>query len=96
MTTTAFSMRLPEELKTSLKEISELSHRSQSQVAVKVIAEHIVRNKWKMQATQEAKILAENGKFISHAATDAWLDSWGSENELASPGADVSSKVKLI
>lgn len=41
MTTTAFSMRLPEELKTSLKEISELSHRSQSQVAVKVIAEHI-------------------------------------------------------
>ena len=92
MTTTAFSMRLPEELKASLREISMLSHRSQSQVAVKAIAEYIDRNKWKMQAIQEAKVLAEKGGFISHAATDAWLDSWGSDDELATPEADVFLK----
>lgn len=85
-------MRIPEELKSSLKEISLLAHRSQSQIAVKAIAEYIERNKWKMQAIQKAKVRAEKGEFISLAATDAWLDSWGSDDELATPAADVFLK----
>ncbi|TXL20824.1 CopG family transcriptional regulator [Methylococcaceae bacterium HT5] len=75
MTTTAFSMRIPEELKTSLKEMSALSHRSQSQIAIKAIAEYVNRNEWKMKAIQEAKKQADKGEFISHAATETWLDS---------------------
>ncbi|TXL15843.1 CopG family transcriptional regulator [Methylococcaceae bacterium HT4] len=68
-------MRIPEELKTSLKEMSALSHRSQSQIAIKAIAEYVNRNEWKMKAIQEAKKQADKGEFISHAATETWLDS---------------------
>ena len=92
MTTTAFSMRIPEELKTSLKEISALSHRSQSQIAVKAIAEYVAKNEWKMKAIQEAKKQADIGEFVSHATTDTWLDSWGTENELSMPDVDIFNK----
>ncbi|GAW85618.1 conserved hypothetical protein [Bathymodiolus platifrons methanotrophic gill symbiont] len=92
MTTTAFSMRIPEELKTSLKEMSALSHRSQSQIAIKAIAEYVNRNEWKMKAIQEAKKQADKGEFISHAATETWLDSWGEENELTIPEVDIFIK----
>ena len=85
-------MRIPEELKTSLREISALSHRSQSQIAVKAIAEYVARNEWKMKAIQEAKKQSDKGEFVSQAATDAWLDSWGTENELTIPEVDIFIK----
>ncbi|TXK97269.1 hypothetical protein BMR02_09850 [Methylococcaceae bacterium HT1] len=85
-------MRIPEELKTSLKEMSALSHRSQSQIAIKAIAEYVNRNEWKMKAIQEAKKQADKGEFISHAATETWLDSWGEENELTIPEVDIFIK----
>ena len=92
MTTTAFSRRIPKELKTSLKEMSVLSHHSQSQIAVKAIAEYVEKNEWKMKAIQEAKKQADKGEFVSHAATDTWLDSWGTENELTMPEVDIFNK----
>lgn len=89
MTTTQFSMRLPEELKSSLLEISKMSHRSQSQIATKAIAEYVERNQWKMKALAEAKKEADKGVFVSHENINTWLDSWGSENELPAPTADI-------
>ena len=44
MATTQFSLRLPEDLKNSLLEISKLAHRSQSQIAVRAITEYVERN----------------------------------------------------
>lgn len=89
MTTTQFSMRLPEGLKNSLKEISELSHRSQSQIATRAIAEYVEKNEWKMRAVAEAVEEADKGIFISHEKIDNWLDSWGTENELSAPTPDI-------
>ncbi len=89
MAMTQFSMRLPEELKSSLKEISKLSHRSQSQIATKAIAEYVEKNEWKMKAIAEAVEEADKGIFISHGKIDSWLDSWGSENELPAPTPDI-------
>lgn len=89
MATTQFSMRLPEDLKNSLQEISKISHRSQSQIATKAIAEYVEKNKWKMEAINKAIKEADKGIFISHEKIDNWLDSWGSENELSSPTPDI-------
>lgn len=89
MTTTQFSMRISDDLKKSLETISKISHRSQSQIANKAIAEYIEKNEWKLKAIQEAKKEADKGVFVSQEAVIDWLDSWGSENELQAPEADI-------
>lgn len=87
--TTQFSMRISDDLKKSLETISKISHRSQSQIATKAIAEYVARNEWKLKAIQEAKNEADKGVFVSQEAITDWLDSWGSENELQAPEADI-------
>jgi predicted transcriptional regulator len=89
--TTQFSMRIPDELKKSLEAISQISHRSQSQIATKALAEYVQKNEWKLKAIQEAKKQADKGVFISQKAISDWLDSWGSENELEAPVPDIFS-----
>lgn len=89
MTTTQFSMRLSDELKKSLETISKISHRSQSQIATKAIAEYVERNEWKLKAIQEAKIEADKGVFVSQETIIDWLDSWGGENEPRAPEVDI-------
>lgn len=89
MTTTQFSMRISDDLKKSLETISKISHRSQSQIANKAIAEYVEKNEWKLKAIQEAKKEADKGVFVSQEAIFDWLDSWGSENELQAPEADI-------
>lgn len=84
-----FSMRLPKNLKNSLKEISHLSHRSQSQIATKAISEYVEKNEWRMKAMTEATRAADKGIFISHEKIDSWLGSWGEKNELLAPTPDI-------
>lgn len=92
MTNSQFSMRLSVDLKQSLETISKISHRSQSQIATKAIAEYVARNEWKLKALKEAKEEADKGVFVSQEAIIDWLDSWGSENELKAPDADIFPK----
>jgi predicted transcriptional regulator len=92
MATTQFSLRLPEDLKNSLSEISKLAHRSQSQIAVRAITEYVERNEWKIKALQAAKQEADKGVFVSHDAIDTWLDSWGTDDEIPAPKPDVFLK----
>ncbi len=47
-------------------------------------------NRYKTSALQEAKKEADEGFFVSQEAIINWLDSWGSENELPPPEADLS------
>lgn len=92
MPSTPFSIRLPDELKQSLATISQLTHRSQSQIIAKAIAEYINRNEWKLKAIQSAKVEAENGIFVSQDATLNWLDSWGTDDEKDAPEPDIAPK----
>ena len=91
MSSTPFSIRLPNELRESLAAISRISHRSQSEIASKAIAEYVAKNEWKLKAIQEAKQEADKGVFISQEATLSWLDSWGTDDELEAPSSDSTS-----
>lgn len=92
MPSTPFSIRLTDELRKSLATISHLTHRSQSQIAAKAIAEYVSQNEWKLKAIHEAKAEANKGVFVSQEATLDWLDSWGTENEQGAPEPDISLK----
>ena len=89
MSNTPLSIRLPDELHESLASISRMSHRSQSQIATKAIAEYIAKHEWKLKAIQSAKLEADKGVFISQEATLNWLDSWGTDNEQQAPSPDI-------
>ncbi len=90
MASTLFSIRLANDLRERLATISRISHRSQSQIASKAIAEYVAKTEWKLKAIQEAKLEADNGVFVSQEATFNWLDSWGTDDELKAPSPDIT------
>ena len=91
---TSLSVRLTDELKENLKVISQLTHRSQSQIVARAIAEYVGRYEWKLKAIQAAKVEADTGVFVSQNAILDWLDSWGTDEEQIAPEADISSKLR--
>lgn len=93
MPSTPFSIRLTDELRESLATISQLTHRSQSQIAAKAIAEYVSRNEWRLKEIQAAKAEAEKGVFVSQEAALNWLDSWGTEHETDAPEPDIFPKL---
>lgn len=93
MSSSQFSMKIPEELKISLVALSEISHRSQSYLATKAIAEYITRNEWKIKALHEAKLEADKGIFISQNAMESWVNSLDLNNKLPVLKPDIVSHI---
>jgi predicted transcriptional regulator len=87
-----FTVRLPDDLKAELELLAKATNRSKSYLATKAIADYLQRNAWQIKELQQAAQEADQGEFVSEEAVDAWLDSWGRENELTPPRSDVVIK----
>ncbi len=85
MGTTQFSMRISDELKQSLENISKITNRSQSQLASMAIADYVKRMEWKLKAIQIGKKEADKGDFVSQEAVIQWLETWGNQDESQAP-----------
>ena len=92
MASVPFSLRLDEEIKTRLKKEAKEMNRSESFVAATAIQEYLTAREHERRMIDEAVEQADKGVFVSSAAMGAWVDSWGSENELKPPKTDVRSK----
>jgi RHH-type rel operon transcriptional repressor/antitoxin RelB len=92
MSTTVFTVRLPEDVKAQLELLAKATNRSKSYLASKAISEYLRRNAWQVQELQEAAKEADKGVFVSEEAVDAWLSSWGKDDELPMPKADTRLK----
>jgi RHH-type transcriptional regulator, rel operon repressor / antitoxin RelB len=92
MSNAIFTVRLPDDLKAELDLLAKATNRSKSYLATKAIADYLQRNAWQIKELRQAAQEADEGAFISENAVDAWLDSWGSENELPPPQPDVTIK----
>lgn len=92
MSNAIFTVRLPDDLKAELDLLAKATNRSKSYLATKAIADYLQRNAWQIRELQQAAQEADEGAFVSGEAVDAWLDSWGAENELAPPQPDVTIK----
>ena len=89
MATSPFSLRLTAEVKTMLKQEAAQMNRSESFVATTAIRNFLLARQQKRQAIDAAIEEANQGLFISSQAMGAWVDSWGSENELPPPEVDI-------
>ena len=82
------SVRLQSEIETPLKELAIKLDRSKNYLINQAIKEFIARNKLDEQRwneTLDAIESVKSGQLIDGQSVDNWLDSWGTENELAPP-----------
>jgi predicted transcriptional regulator len=89
MTITPFSVRIDDSVREKLEKICDLTDRSKAYITSKAITEYVERNAWKVEALKQAKKEAEKGEFISHQAMGEWINSLGTDKELAPPEIDV-------
>ena len=66
---------------------SQVDRRSRSFLASKAIQEYLEANEWQVSALRET--LDRAGKpeahFIEHEKITNWLETWGTDNEVAPP-----------
>lgn len=84
-----FSLRLDADIKAKLKNEAKLLNRSESFIATTAIKNYLSAREQKRHAIDKAVLQADQGDFISREVMGAWVDSWGSDNELALPEVDV-------
>ena len=83
------SIRLQPDIETPLEELAAKLDRSKNYIINQAIKEFIERqsvedSRW--SETLEALSSIKNGSSIPEADVNAWLESWGSDEELSPPG----------
>ncbi len=89
MRTVPFSFRIDPEVKTRLEQEAERDDRSASYLAQKAIEGYLDGREYFREEMRAAIAEADKGIFISEEVMDAWVNSWGTENELPVPKPDV-------
>jgi predicted transcriptional regulator len=87
--TSPLSLRLDPDVRSRLQREADMEDRSLSYVAQKAIVAFLDAQESKRQAIAQAVAEADKGVFVSDEAMTSWVDSWGTDNELPLPRADV-------
>jgi len=78
--------RVSPELKERLQALAKDTNRSESYLAAEAIAEYVEMNAWQVKEIRRRLDEAKAGApGVAHEEVDAWVRSWGSENELPKP-----------
>jgi predicted transcriptional regulator len=89
MTSVPFTFRIDEEIKLLLEKEAKIEDRSASNIVQRAVTDYLDAKAYKRECIREALLEAEKGEFISEEAIEAWMNSWGTENELPMPEPDV-------
>ena len=89
MELTVLSVRIPEQLKEQLDYLSRSTKRSKAYLAAEALGDYVKKNAWRAKELHEAISEADKGVFVSHEAMVAWVDSLGTDKELAPPKPDI-------
>ena len=81
------TVRLNPELKAKLDALAESTRRSKSWLAAEAIDQYVEQETWQIQRIEEALALADspNAQWVEWDEVDAWLESWGAEDEQPAP-----------
>jgi predicted transcriptional regulator len=88
--TSPYSIRLDDELRRSLEREAEIEDRPPAQLAVRAIRSMLEAKAAKRAAIDAALAHADQGRFISAEAMNAWIDSWDAGEEIPVPSASTT------
>lgn len=84
--TDAVTVTLPREAVSALKSLAERTERDIDELIAEAVANYLEHQEW--IATQVREAIAEidaGARMIPHAEVRAWVESWGTDNELPMP-----------
>jgi len=82
------SVRIQADLSERLDEVAAKLHRSKSSIINQAVSEFLTHQQQEQQRWQETLVALESvrqGDVVSGEATQAWLESWGTDAELSPP-----------
>jgi predicted transcriptional regulator len=81
------TVRLAPELKAKLDALAISTKRSKSWLAAEAIAQYLEQEAWQIERIEESVALADSPapQWVEWDAVDAWLESWGTEDEQPAP-----------
>jgi predicted transcriptional regulator len=84
MKTVPVTIRVSEEERVRLQQMSEKTQRSVAYLGHAAIAQYLNDNEWQIAAISEALETLRSGEpGIPHDDVVAWLDTWGTDDEAA-------------
>ena len=79
------TVRLDKRIKQSLDEIAKHENRSKSFMAAAAISEYVAFHESQVEGIKKAIASADKGEGVPHEKVKAWVESWGTDNELPMP-----------
>ncbi|KQW29317.1 hypothetical protein ASC71_12830 [Rhizobium sp. Root1240] len=83
-------MALSQETRFRLKSTAAQSHRDEGELLEEAVVEYLDRRDMELSAVEEGLAMATHEGLISHDAMKAWLQTWGTDEELQAPVVDLS------
>lgn len=72
-------------VKKQLEELAQTTGASETQLAEEAIASFVGYQNRVIAKVEEGRAAARRGEFVEQEDVEAWLDSWGSDDELPPP-----------
>ena len=84
---TIVNIRLDDDTRKRIDRLASSTDRTRSYLVKIAIDDYLETNEWQVQAIKEAIDQADtpDAEFIQHGKVDAWLASWGQEDETERP-----------
>lgn len=79
------TVELPAELDRQVDSLAGEQHRPKSAVVEEALRNYLELQAWQATAIKEGIAAADRGELVDHAEVKAWLESWGTEQELPPP-----------
>ena len=89
MSTVQFSIRMDPKIKARLDKQARLEDRSAAYIAQRAIDAYVSKQEHLLELVRLAEVEADKGVFISEEKMDAWVNSWGADDELPPPQPDI-------
>ncbi len=89
--TVTLSLRVDPEVKEKITEIAKHEDRSPSYIVEQALKDRIAYDEAVTCAIQKGIEQADRGEFVSNEEVKAWIDSWGTDNELPKPSSKLTA-----
>lgn len=87
-TTTTLTIEVPVAMEERLEQLAATVSRSKSWLAQEALRYFLDLQEWQVQAVEKGIAAADAGRLVDHEGVAAWLESWGTDDELPPPTCD--------